>query len=65
MLTEYEENGGRLIITADYNTEETPVFDTLLGNFGLELADGIVFEEDSKKPCLIISVLYLSYNYSS
>ncbi len=48
MLTEYEENGGRLIITADYNTEETPVFDTLLGNFGLELADGIVFEEDSK-----------------
>ena len=48
MLTEYENNGGKLVITADYNTEDTPVFDKLLGNFGLEIADGIVFEEDSK-----------------
>ena len=47
MLLDYEKNGGRLLIAADYDSEETPVFDQLLKSYGLSLAEGIVFENDS------------------
>lgn len=49
LLSQYTENGGNLLIIADYVTEEMPVFDSLLKKFGLTVADGIVFESDSSK----------------
>lgn len=49
ILTQYSENGGNLLIIADYVSEDMPIFDRLLEKFGLSIVDGIVFEGDDSR----------------
>lgn len=47
-ILEYLEDGGNAMIFSDYTGEEMPNFDSLLENYGVQRADGIVFEGDSQ-----------------
>lgn len=49
MLLSYREKGGSLLLLTDYGKEDTPVFDSMLGKFGLSVAGGLVFEGDANK----------------
>ena len=44
----YLENGGKAMIFSDYITEDLPNFDAVLANYGVERAEGIVFEGDNQ-----------------
>lgn len=47
-IIQYLEAGGKAIIFSDYTTEEMPNFEELLANYGVQKADGVVFEGDNQ-----------------
>lgn len=47
-ILEYLENGGKAMIFSDYTEENMDNFNEILANYGLERAEGIVFEGDSQ-----------------
>ena len=47
-IIEYLENGGKAMIFSDYTTEDMPNFDAILENYGVQRADGVVFEGDNQ-----------------
>lgn len=47
-ILEYLENGGKAMIFSDYTDVSMDHFDTILENYGVTRADGIVFEGDSQ-----------------
>lgn len=49
ILLEYLENGGKAMIFSDYTDKSMDNFDTLLENYGISRAEGIVFEGDSSR----------------
>lgn len=48
-ILEYLENGGKSIIFSDYTEEKLENFDSILENYGVKRADGIVFEGDTQR----------------
>lgn len=49
VILEYLENGGKSIIFSDYTEEKLENFDSILENYGVKRADGIVFEGDTQR----------------
>ena len=47
-VIEYLENGGKALIFSDYTTEEQANFKEILRTYGVETADGVIFEGDSQ-----------------
>lgn len=47
-LLDYLENGGKAMIFSDYTESELPNFATVLENYGVKTAEGIVFEGDNQ-----------------
>lgn len=48
-ILEYLENGGKSMIFSDYTEEKLENFDSILENYGVKRADGIVFEGDTQR----------------
>ncbi len=48
-IIEYLENGGKSMIFSDYTEEKLENFDSILENYGVKRADGIVFEGDTQR----------------
>lgn len=48
-IIEYLENGGKSMIFSDYTEEKLKNFDSILENYGVKRADGIVFEGDTQR----------------
>lgn len=48
-ILEYLENGGKNMIFSDYTEEKLENFDSILENYGVKRADGIVFEGDTQR----------------
>ena len=48
-ILEYLENGGKSMIFSDYTEEKLKNFDSILENYGVKRADGIVFEGDTQR----------------
>lgn len=48
-ILEYLENGGNSMIFSDYTEEKLENFDSILKNYGVKRADGIVFEGDTQR----------------
>lgn len=48
-ILEYLENGGNSMIFSDYTEEKLENFDSILENYGVKRADGIVFEGDTQR----------------
>ena len=46
-IISYLENGGKAFIVSHYSSEEMPNFASVLENYGVKTADGIVFEGDT------------------
>lgn len=55
-IKEYLSGGGNAFIVSNYLEEETPNFNSILTDYGVSTADGIVFEGDS-------NYYYPGYNY--
>lgn len=47
-VLEYLENGGKAMIFSDYTEDSLENFDAVLANYGVERAEGIVFEENTQ-----------------
>ena len=47
MLLAYLQGGGKMLVVRDYVEDDTPNFDTLLAEYGLATAEGIVLEGDA------------------
>lgn len=47
-ILEYLENGGKAMIFSDYTGKSMENFDSILENYGVQRADGIVFEGDNQ-----------------
>ncbi len=47
LIEDYLAKGGKAIITLDYNAYELPNFRSVLEYYGIEMAEGIVFEGDA------------------
>lgn len=47
-IVDYLENGGKAMIFSDYTEEKLENFDEVLANYGIEKAEGLVFEGDSQ-----------------
>lgn len=47
-VIEYLENGGKALIFSDYTTEEQANFKEILRTYGVETADGVIFEGNSQ-----------------
>ena len=47
-ILDYLEAGGKAMIFSDYTQDDLPNFDAVLANYGVERAEGIVFEGDSQ-----------------
>lgn len=48
-ILEYLENSGKSMIFSDYTEEKLENFDSILENYGVKRADGIVFEGDTQR----------------
>lgn len=48
-ILEYLENGGKSMIFSDYTEKKLENFDSILENYGVKRADGIVFEGDTQR----------------
>ena len=48
-VIEYLKKGGRAIIITDYIAKELPNYQSILNEYGIEVTDGIVIEQDSDK----------------
>lgn len=46
-IISYLENGGKALIVSNYSSEEMPNFASVLENYGVKTADGIVLERDT------------------
>ena len=46
-IIDYLENGGKALIVSNYSSEEMPNFASVLENYGVKTADGIVLEGDT------------------
>lgn len=47
-LEAYMEQGGQMVLLLGYTDKDTPNLDSLLGDYGITLADGLVLEGDSQ-----------------
>ncbi len=47
-LEAYMEQGGQIVMLLGYTDKDTPNLDSLLGDYGITLADGLVLEGDSQ-----------------
>jgi len=47
-LEAYMEQGGQIVMLLGYTDKATPNLDSLLGDYGIALADGLVLEGDSQ-----------------
>ena len=47
-LEAYMEQGGQIVMLLGYTDKDTPNLDSLLGDYGIALADGLVLEGDSQ-----------------
>ncbi len=47
-LEAYMEQGGQIVLLLGYTDKDTPNLDSLLGDYGITLADGLVLEGDSQ-----------------
>lgn len=47
IITEYLNGGGKLLLTTGYSEEDMPNLDSVMENYGVGLADGLVFEGNS------------------
>lgn len=47
-LEAYMEQGGQMVLLLGYTDKDTPNLDSLLGDYGITLADGLVLESDSQ-----------------
>ncbi len=45
-VSDYLDNGGKAVITADFSGKEQPGFDSLLSKYGVERVNGIIVEGD-------------------
>ena len=56
-ISNYLENGGRLIISLNYTAEDTPNINSVLEKYGVNHLNGIVFESDQSK--MVQNPIYL------